>query len=163
PKADCAPVALTRRAGGTILGKTVTTEFATMVPARTRNPLDLKRTPGGSSSGSAAAVADFMVPLAFATQTAGSTIRPGSYCGIVAYKPTFNLLPRGGVKPSGDSLDTVGLYGRSVADAAFFASALTGLSLEGKIEKPKVAMCRTYEWASVQPEMAKAWEDAKRI
>ena len=85
-------VALTRRAGGTILGKTVTAEFATFVRGETRNPHDLSRTPGGSSSGSAAAVADFMVPLAFGTQTAGSLIRPGSYCGIVAYKPTYNIL-----------------------------------------------------------------------
>ena len=96
PRTDCAPIALARRAGGTILGKTVTAEFATFVPGVTRNPHDLARTPGGSSSGSAAAVADFMVPLAFGTQTAGSVIRPGSYCGVVAYKPTYNLLPRAG-------------------------------------------------------------------
>jgi Asp-tRNA(Asn)/Glu-tRNA(Gln) amidotransferase A subunit family amidase len=164
PQSDSAAVALTRRAGGVILGKTVTTEFATMVPAQTRNPHDLARTPGGSSSGSAAAVADFMVPLAFGTQTAGSTIRPGSYCGVVAYKPTYNLLPRAGVKEGADSLDTVGVFARSVSDAAFFARALTGIdALEGKIDKPRIAICRTHQWDLVQPEMRAALEQAGRI
>src|SRR5581483_2117204 len=92
PRTDAAAVALTRRAGGVVMGKTVTAEFATFVPRETRNPHDLSRTPGGSSSGSAAAVADFMVPLAFGTQTAGSQIRPGAYCGIVSFKPTFNTI-----------------------------------------------------------------------
>ena len=163
PQSDSAAVALTRRAGGAILGKTVTTEFATMVPAQTRNPHDLARTPGGSSSGSAAAVADFMVPLAFGTQTAGSTIRPGSYCGVVAYKPTYNLLPRAGVKEGADSLDTVSVFARSVGDAAFFVRALTGLDvLESKIDKPRVAICRTYEWDHVRSEMRAALEQAGR-
>jgi amidase len=146
-----------------ILGKTVTAEFATFVPGATRNPHDLSRTPGGSSSGSAAAVADFMVPLAFGTQTAGSVIRPGSYCGVVAYKPTYNLLPRAGVKPGADSLDTVGVYGRSVEDVAFFTGALTGRSdLQTTIDRPRIAMCRTWEWDRVQPEMALAFEESKR-
>jgi Asp-tRNA(Asn)/Glu-tRNA(Gln) amidotransferase A subunit family amidase len=163
PRADSAPVALTRRAGGVILGKTVTAEFATFVPGATRNPHDPARTPGGSSSGSAAAVADFMVPLAFGTQTAGSLIRPGSYCGVVACKPTYNLLPRAGVKPNADSLDTVGVYGRSVEDVAFFLSALTGRAdLESAIDRPRVAMCRTWEWERVQPEMASAFEAAAK-
>lgn len=143
PRADAAPVALTRRAGGAILGKTVTTEFATFVPSRTRNPLNSAHTPGGSSSGSAAAVADFMVPLAFGTQTAGSVIRPGAYCGVVAFKPTYNLLPRAGVKPDADSLDTVGVFARSVEDVAFFVSALTGLNLAKAIDRPKVGLFRT--------------------
>ena len=163
PPNDAAAVALTRRAGGLILGKTATTEFATFVPTITRNPHDLSRTPGGSSSGSAAAVADFMVPLAFGTQTAGSTIRPASYCGVVAYKPTYDLLPRAGVKPNADSLDTVGLFARSVEDIAFFAAALTGWAeLERAIDKPRIAICRTYEWDSVRPEMAAALERAAR-
>ena len=127
PRVDSAPVALTRRSGGVILGKTVTAEFATFVPRETRNPRDLSRTPGGSSSGSAAAVADCMVPLAFGTQTAGSVIRPGSYCGVVAYKPTYNTLPRAGVHPNADSLDTVGVYARNVEDVIFFMDALIGL------------------------------------
>jgi amidase len=164
PRADSAAAALTRRAGGVVAGKTVTTEFATMVPSRTRNPHDLRRTPGGSSSGSAAAVADGMVPLAFGTQTAGSTIRPGSYCGIVAYKPTYNLLPRAGMKPSADSLDTVGLFARSVEDIAFFARALTGIErLESTMERPRIAICRTHEWGHVAPDMAQALDHARKV
>jgi len=164
PRTDAAVVSLTRRAGGTILGKTVTAEFATFVPRATRNPLNLAHTPGGSSSGSAAAVADCMVPLAFGTQTAGSLIRPASYCGIVGFKPTYNLLPRAGVKPGADSLDTIGVYGRSVEDVAFFTAALTGRSdLENSLEKPKIGLCRTHEWNLAQPEMRKALEDAARV
>jgi Asp-tRNA(Asn)/Glu-tRNA(Gln) amidotransferase A subunit family amidase len=164
PRGDAAVVALTRRAGGTILGKTVTAEFATFVPRQTRNPLDPARTPGGSSSGSAAAVADFMVPLAFGTQTAGSLIRPASYCGIFAFKPSYNVLPRAGLKPGADSLDTVGVYARSVEDLAFFAAALTHRTdLEAKLERPpRVGVCRTYEWDRVQPEMRRALDDARR-
>jgi Asp-tRNA(Asn)/Glu-tRNA(Gln) amidotransferase A subunit family amidase len=164
PRADSSAVALTRKAGGTILGKTVTAEFATFVPRGTRNPLDLSRTPGGSSSGSAAAVADFMVPLAFATQTAGSLIRPASYCGIYGYKPTFNTIARGGMKPGGDSLDTIGVYGRSVEDVAFFGAALTNRSdLEQAIGRaPRIGLCRTNEWDLVEPDMRKAFDDAGR-
>ena len=164
PRTDSAPVALTRRAGGTIMGKTVTAEFATFVPRETRHPLDPSRTPGGSSSGSAAAVADFMVPLAFGTQTAGSHIRPASYCGIVGFKPTFNTIARAGVKPGADSLDTVGVFGRSVEDVAFFSAALTNRpELESTLERtPRIGVCRTYEWDRVQPEMRKALEDARR-
>jgi amidase len=139
PRADAGAVALTRRAGGTILGKTATCEFATFIPAKTRNPHDLSRTPGGSSAGSAAAVADFGVPLAFGTQTAGSIVRPGSYCGVVAYKPTYNSLPRAGMKPSADSLDTVGLFARDVGDVAFFLSALLGRQdLDARIDRPRI-------------------------
>ena len=163
PAGDSAPVALTRRAGGVILGKTVTAEFATFVPGKTRNPHNLEHTPGGSSSGSAAGVADFMFPLAFGTQTAGSVIRPGSYCGVIAYKPTYNLLPRAGVKPGADSLDTVGVYARSVEDAAFFVSALLGRTdMEGTADRPRVRYCRTEEWDQVEPPMAQAFERAAK-
>ena len=164
PRVDSAPVALARRAGGTIMGKTVTAEFATFVPRETRNPLDLSRTPGGSSSGSAAAVADFMVPLSFGTQTAGSLIRPASYCGIVGYKPTFNAIARAGVKPGADSLDTIGVYGRSVEDVAFFGAELTNRSdLESRIDRaPRIGMCRTSEWDRVEPEMRQAFDHARR-
>ena len=164
PRADCAPVALTRKAGGVILGKTVTAEFATFVPGRTRNPHNLDYSPGGSSSGSAAAVADFMVPLAFGTQTAGSVIRPGSYCGVVAYKPTYNLLPRAGVKANADSLDTVGVYARSVPDVAFFIGALTGRTdLDRSVDRPRIGMCRTWDWDRVQPDMGCAFEQAMKL
>src|SRR5213082_1255946 len=137
PWKDATVVAKLRAAGAVIIGKTVTTEFAYFHPGPTRNPHDHARTPGGSSSGSAAAVADFMAPLAFGTQTAGSVIRPASYCGIFAYKPTYNVLPRAGLKPGADSLDTVGVYGRSVEDCAFFAAALTGRDeLEATLDRP---------------------------
>jgi Asp-tRNA(Asn)/Glu-tRNA(Gln) amidotransferase A subunit family amidase len=163
PRADSAPVALTRAAGGVILGKTATCEFATFVPSRTRNPHNAAHTPGGSSSGSAAAVADFMVPLAFGTQTAGSVIRPGSYCGVVACKPTYNLLPRAGVHPNADSLDTVGIYARSVEDAAFFLEALTRRDdLHGTISRPRIGACRSFEWELVEPPMAAAFETAAK-
>ena len=164
PRGDAAAVALTRRAGGTVMGKTVTAEFATFVPRETRNPHDVSRTPGGSSSGSAAAVADCMVPLAFGTQTAGSLIRPASYCGIFAYKPSYNVIARAGLKPGADSLDTVGVYGRSVEDCAFFAAALTGRrELETALERPpRVAVCRTHEWDRVQPEMRTAFDEVRR-
>jgi amidase len=161
PAADAAAVALARRAGATILGKTVTAEFATFVPRETRNPRDLSRTPGGSSSGSAAAVADGMVPLAFGTQTAGSVIRPASYCGVAACKPSYNTLPRDGIKPNADSLDTVGVYGRSVEDLVFFLAALTGLPA-ATLDRPRIGLCRTWEWDLVQPEMAAAFEQAAR-
>ena len=163
PRADSAPVALARAAGGVILGKTVTCEFATFVPSRTRNPRNPAHTPGGSSSGSAAAVADFMVPLAFGTQTAGSVIRPGSYCGVVACKPTYNLLARAGVHPNADSLDTVGVYARSVEDVAFFLEALTGRDdLHGGVERPRIGACRSFEWELVEPPMASAFETAAK-
>jgi len=164
PRADAAVVALARRAGGTILGKTVTAEFATFVPRATRNPHNLAHTPGGSSSGSAAAVADFMVPLAFGSQTAGSIIRPASYCGVCAIKPTYNTLPRAGFKPGADSLDTIGVYGRGVEDLGFFMAALTDRpELDAKPQKPaRIGLCRTSEWDRVQPEMRKALEDAGR-
>ena len=108
PARDAACVALVRAAGGVVLGKTVTTEFAYFTPGRTANPHDLGHTPGGSSSGSAAAVADHMVPVAFGTQTAGSIIRPAAFCGVVGYKPSFGTISRSGVLSFAESLDTVG-------------------------------------------------------
>ncbi len=108
PFADAACAALLRKAGGLILGKTVTTEFANRHPGPTRHPQDPSRTPGGSSSGSAAAVADGQVPLALGTQTTGSTLRPAAYCGIVGYKPSFGEMSRVGVKQQSGSLDTLG-------------------------------------------------------
>lgn len=126
PAEDAAVVARTKAAGGLILGKTVTTEFAWRRPGKTRNPHDLGHTPGGSSSGSAAAVADFMAPLAFGTQTAGSVIRPAAFCGVVGFKPTFGTHDRRGVKLLAEYLDTVGTLARSVEDVAFFDYALRG-------------------------------------
>src|SRR5437016_9921450 len=126
PAADAACVALARAAGAVVLGKTVTTEFACFTAGKTANPHNPAHTPGGSSSGSAAAVADGMVPLAFGTQTAGSIIRPAAYCGVVGFKPSFGTIARAGVKPLADSLDTIGTMARNVTDAAFFAGILGG-------------------------------------
>ncbi len=126
PAADAALVTLIRRRGGVLLGKTVSCEFAYMSPAATRNPFDLERTPGGSSCGSAAAVAAGYAPFAVGTQTGGSTIRPASFCGIAGYKPSFALLPTAGMKCFSWSFDTVGLFARGVRDVAFLADALSG-------------------------------------
>ena len=166
PAWDAPCVALTRAAGGIVIGKTVTTEFAVMQPNKTRNPHHPGHTPGGSSSGSAAAVADFMVPLAFGTQTAGSIIRPASYCGVVGYKPSFGLISRVGVKALSDTLDTVGTIARSVPDAAYFAAAVSGRR-ELIVDKEwsgtlRVGICRTYEWKHAQPETISALEAATR-
>lgn len=124
PEADADCVRLLREAGAVIMGKTVTTELATLTPAQTRNPHNLKHTPGGSSSGSAAAVACGMVPLALGTQTGGSVIRPASFCGIFGLKPTFGFVARSGVTLQSHTLDTVGVYGRTLDDLALLAGAL---------------------------------------
>jgi len=125
PERDAACVAALRAAGAVIMGKTVTTELATLTPNKTRNPHNPAHTPGGSSSGSAAAVAAGMIPLALGTQTGGSVIRPGSFCGIHALKPTLGLISRTGVTMQSNTLDTVGVYGRSLADLALITDALS--------------------------------------
>jgi amidase len=162
PRADAACVALARAAGALVLGKTVTTEFAWFYPGKTANPHNALHTPGGSSSGSAAAVADCMVPLAYGTQTAGSVIRPASYCGIVGYKPTHGTLPRAGIKPLSDSLDTLGTLTRTVADAALFVSAVSGRELAPKrlAQAPRIGLCRTHEWNAALPATVAAVEHA---
>lgn len=121
---DASAVAQLRQAGAIVLGKTVTTEFAVYAPGKTTNPNDATRTPGGSSSGSAAAVASFMVPLALGSQTNGSTIRPASFCGVVGYKPSFGMISRKGVLRQSPPLDQVGVFARSVEDAAIMAEAM---------------------------------------
>lgn len=126
PAADAACVALAKAAGAWVLGKTVATEFANMVPAATRHPHDDQHTPGGSSSGSAVAVATGMVPLALGSQTAGSVIRPAAFCGIVGYKPSPRRIPRAGMKLNSDTLDEVGVLARCVEDAALLAGVLCG-------------------------------------
>ena len=165
PRADAACVALARAAGALVLGKTVTTEFAWFHPGKTANPRNPSHTPGGSSSGSAAAVADCMVPLAYGTQTAGSIIRPASYCGIVGYKPTHGTLPRAGIKPLSDSLDTLGTLTRTVADAALLVGAVSGRDLLPRplAQPPRIGLCRTYEWSAAQPETVAAIENAGAV
>src|SRR4029079_761729 len=129
PRSDAALVAMTRRAGGIVIGKTVSTEMAFLDPAATRNPRNLAHTPGGSSSGSAAAIAAGMLPISVGTQTGGSVIRPAAFCGVAGFKPSFRLLPMVGVKPFSWSLDTAGVFGATVADTAFAAAAITGRDL----------------------------------
>jgi Asp-tRNA(Asn)/Glu-tRNA(Gln) amidotransferase A subunit family amidase len=126
PRADAAAVSRLRAAGALVMGKTVSTELAYFTPGKTRNPHDAARTPGGSSSGSAAAVAAGMVPLALGTQTAGSVIRPAAYCGVVGYKPTFGMIGRTGVLPLSADLDTVGAFAATVEGAALAVEALQG-------------------------------------
>lgn len=129
PKADASIVSMTQAAGGLLLGKAVTTELAFLHPAATRNPHDPARTPGGSSSGSAAGVAAGMMPLAFGSQTGGSVIRPASYCGVAAIKPSFRLLPMVGIKTGAWTMDTLGLFGARIRDIAFGLSAVSGRDL----------------------------------
>ena len=166
PAWDAACVALARAAGAIVVGKTVTTEFATFHPGPTGNPHNLKHTPGGSSSGSAAAIADWMVPLAFGSQTAGSIVRPAAFCGVVGYKPTFGMVSRVGVKMISDTLDTIGALARSVPDVALFVAALAGrrdLMLDRPADDvPRIGLCRTYEWNRAQPETVKAFDDAAK-
>ena len=166
PVADAAAVALCRAQGALMLGKTVTTEFATFKPGKTRNPHGVTHTPGGSSSGSAAAVADCMVPLAFASQTAASVIRPAAFCGVVGYKPSFGLVNRTGVKGLSDTLDTIGFIARSVDDVALFAAATTGdrglLQLDVS-HAPRIALCHTHEWPHADEDTHKAFEHAARV
>jgi Asp-tRNA(Asn)/Glu-tRNA(Gln) amidotransferase A subunit family amidase len=139
PRADSAAVAAAREAGAVVMGKTVTTEFATRHPGPTANPRNLAHTPGGSSSGSAAAVADFMLPLAFGTQTGGSIIRPAAFCGVVGFKPSYGTLHRAGMKVMSESLDTIGVFCRSVADCALAMRAMSGRDFgdpEARRERP---------------------------
>lgn len=166
PQADAAVVALIRRAGGVVMGKTVTTEFAMFAPGRTANPHDTAHTPGGSSSGSAAAVADGMVPLALGTQTAGSVIRPASFCGVVGYKPTFDSICPTGLKNAAWTLDTVGVFARDVADAALFAGVLDGRRCRADAfdasRPPRLGLCRTPQWAAADADTRAAMAEAER-
>lgn len=154
PAADAACVALLRGAGATILGKTVTTEFATSYPGKTRHPQAPTHTPGGSSSGSAAAVADGMAPVALGTQTMGSVIRPAAYCGIVGFKPSFGLVNRAGIKAQAESIDTIGVMGRTVDDVSPVAAILTGASAatfaQAIDHAPRIVIYRGPDWSKVE-------------
>ncbi|CAI6324180.1 unnamed protein product [Periconia digitata] len=166
PKLDAGSIVILRKAGALILGKTTTTEFAaTTVGPKTRNPHDPNRTPGGSSSGSGAAVGDLQAPIGLGTQTGGSTIRPGSYNGIYAFKPTWNAITREGQKIYALILDTLGLYARSVADLELLADtfaifddvpAPTNFAVKGA----KFALLKTMVWPSVGPGTTAALDKA---
>lgn len=176
PERDAGCVAQLRGAGAVIMGKTVTTELATHVPNKTRNPHNLEHTPGGSSSGSAAAVACGMVPLALGTQTGGSVIRPASFCGIYGIKPTIGLISRTGVTMQSHTLDTVGVYGRSLEDLALGVDAmgaydaadevsyarprpnLAGVLAEGAAATPSFAFFRSPAWEKAEPAAKEAIE-----
>lgn len=175
PERDASCVTALREAGAILLGKTVTTELASLTPSVTRNPHNLAHTPGGSSSGSAAAVADGMVPLALGTQTGGSVIRPSAFCGIFGYKPTFGLIPRSGLPPQAHSLDTVGVMGRCVEDLALIGDALVrhdpgdptsldaargGLrttALQDPPLKPLFGFVKTHAWTDADPRTHEAF------
>src|SRR5208283_1322302 len=155
PAADASAAALPRAAGGILLGKTVTTEFANAHPGPTTNPRDAGFSPGGSSSGSAAAVADFMVPLAIGTQTGGSVIRPAAYCGVVGFKPSFGLFPPAGMRINTETLDTVGIMARSVGDIALFRAAVMAIPYEPPEmpqAAPRLGLCRGPHWHDAEPE-----------
>lgn len=136
PSADAAAVALARAAGAVVAGKTVTTEYAYFSPGPTTNPHDPTRTPGGSSSGSAAAVAAGMCRIAFGTQTGGSVIRPASFCGVIGFKPTFDLVPFTGVSPVAPSFDTLGWYGRTLDDIGAVLDALAPAGAASRATAP---------------------------
>ena len=164
PKSDAACVRALRAAGAVILGKTVTTEFAAYVGGKTRNPHDPSRTPGGSSSGSAAAVGARMVPAALGSQTAGSIIRPASFCGAVGFKPTFGAFDLQGIHPLAPSLDTLGFFVRELADIPWVAAALSGTARPERIAEPprppRLGLCRTDQWPRAAPATQRLIEDA---
>jgi Asp-tRNA(Asn)/Glu-tRNA(Gln) amidotransferase A subunit family amidase len=159
-------VAQVRELGGVVMGKTVSTEFATRHPSKTRHPVDPSRTPGGSSSGSAAAVADCMVPIGFGTQTSSSIIRPAAFCGIVGYKPSFGLINRAGLKFLSESLDTIGTLARTVADAALVVEELAGLPAAPFDQlaelTPRIGVCRTPYWSKADAASQANLESAAR-
>jgi Asp-tRNA(Asn)/Glu-tRNA(Gln) amidotransferase A subunit family amidase len=165
PRADASAVAMVRRAGGIMLGKTVTTEFASLQPAATRNPHNLAHTPGGSSSGSAAGVAAGMFPIALGTQTGGSIIRPAAFCGVAGFKPSYRLIPTPGVKCFSWHLDTAGLFAAGVADVAFAAAAITDRDL--RVDRadptaPRIALVQSQVWGEPSAAMRQAIETAVR-
>lgn len=167
PQADATSVRKLRAAGAVVLGKTVTTEFAFFSPGKTVNPIDPAYSPGGSSSGSAAAVADNMVPLAVGTQTSGSVIRPASFCGIVGFKPSHGVIDIAGVKPFAPTLDTIGTFSRSVEDADLLGRVLWGGNFDVPeliSERPRrVGYCRSEYWAQAAPGVETALDRVAQV
>src|ERR671937_316528 len=177
PRADAAVVAKLRAAGAIIMGKTVTTECAYFNPGKTRNPHNPEHTPGGSSSGSAAGVAAHMVPLALGSQTAGSVIRPASFCGVYGFKPTHGLIPRSGVLALSRTLDHIGLFARGIDDLALLAEELVGwdegdpdtrprarvpfraLANEEPPLEPMFAFIKTAHWARADADTKEAYAE----
>jgi len=181
PQKDCKVIELLMQAGAVIMGKTVTTELAILAPGKTHNPHNPAHTPGGSSSGSAAAVSAFMVPLAIGTQTNGSMIRPASYCGVLGLKPTHGLIPRTGVLKASSPLDTIGTFARSLEDIALISEVLVGYDPDDKDTTararpplgqilmseppmtPKVGFAKTPVWDEADDATKKAFEELAEI
>ncbi|MGB3200178.1 MAG: amidase [Nodosilinea sp.] len=171
---DAAVVERLRAAGAVIMGKTVSTEYALARAGKTKNPHALNHTPGGSSSGSAAAVADRMVPIAIGTQTGGSVLRPAAYCGVLGFKPSFGAISRFGVMPVCRDLDHVGVFARSLADIALLCSVLMGAdgrdpdcwgagvssNLPERGRSPRIGFVRTSAWHEVEAEAQAALGDS---
>ena len=164
PKTDAACVAAIKSAGAIIMGKTVTTEFATFTPGKTVNPHNIAHTPGGSSSGSAAGVADFMVPVAYGTQTSGSVIRPASFCGLCGFKPSFGAVSRQGVLTIVPSFDCVGYMARSFDDLSMTHRVVTGSPpvplTDGLDRAPRIGICRSHQWPQADQATVGAFETA---
>jgi amidase len=160
PVADASVVSMLRSNGAVVLGKTVSTEFAAWTPSRTRNPRNISHTPGGSSSGSAAAVAARMVPVALGTQTLGSVIRPASYCGIVGFKPSYGRISRVGIRSLADSLDTVGIFSNTVAEAAHVYRVAADQSEAACIAAPgappRLMFCKGPSWENADSDARRA-------
>lgn len=162
PRRDAAVVARLREAGALVLGKTVTTEFAYKHPSVTRNPHDPLHTPAGSSSGSAAAVADGMVPIAIGTQTGGSVIRPAAYCGVVGYKPSFGWIPRAGCFILSETIDTPGMFARTIEDVGTLGEILSDrdLRMQATNGTPVLGLDRTVEWEELESSARNVIEEA---
>ena len=161
PVEDAECIRLLQQAGAVIMGKTVTTEFAFYAPGKTANPHNLEHTPGGSSSGSAAAVADFHVPIALGTQTSGSIIRPASFNGVFGYKPTYNSYSLDGIHPLAPELDTLGAFSRAVGDLCLLHGVLSGQRLPSSVaERPgQIAFVRTPAWDAADTMMQNCMAD----
>src|SRR5579872_1903056 len=159
---DAACVTQLVQAGAIMLGKSVTTEFAGAHAGKTHNPHNLRHTPAGSSSGSAAAVADFMVPVGYGTQTAGSVIRPGAFNGVVAYKGTHGWADMTGVKPYAPSLDTLGFFAREANDLALIRAAYGHAAADPAKRPPRIGLCRTVWWDAVESSTQKNLGEAAR-
>lgn len=154
PAADAPCVTRMREAGAVLIGKLISTEYAMFTPNGTRHPLNLEHTAGGSSSGSGAAVADFMVPLAFGNQTAGSLIRPAAFCGVYGLKPTHGTTDGAGILQLQPYFDTLGYMARAVGDLQEFHAVVSGQSQRehwSRDTKPRIAICRTHQWDFAEP------------
>lgn len=158
---DAPCVSLAREAGAVVIGKTVTTEFAFFTPNVTKNPHNPERTPGGSSSGSAAAVADGQVRAAFGTQTVGSVVRPAAYCGVVGFKPTHQLLPLTGVATLSHAFDTLGWFTQGVSDCIAMFSALTRAEMPTSHQPPRIGHYRSHQWDAAAPETVDVIDSAR--